>query len=71
VTLGSGPGHDESRERKRKDDFGFEPVEKVYREFCARHNVDLDKVNFSQKKGQHLRRQMLVLLKDYGGLTRL
>jgi hypothetical protein len=38
-------------------------------EFCARHKVDLDKVDFSQKKGQHLRRQLLVLLKDYGGLT--
>jgi putative transposase len=59
----------ESRERKRKDDFGFEPVEKVYQEFCARHKVDLDKVDFSQKKGQQVRRQLLVLLKDYGGLT--
>lgn len=58
----------DSQERKRKDDFGFEPVEKIYQEFCARYKVDLDKVDFNQRRGQQLRRQLLVLLKDYGGL---
>lgn len=58
----------ESQQRKRKDDFGFEPVEKIYQEFCARHKVDLYKVDFSQKKEKQLRRQLLVLLKDCAGL---
>jgi hypothetical protein len=55
-------------ERKRKDDFGFEPVAKIYQEFCSEYKVDLDKVDFTQRDGQELRRQLLLHLKDRGGL---
>lgn len=42
----------ESLERKRKDDFGFKPVAKIFQEFCAMHEVDLDKVDFDTRCGQ-------------------
>jgi hypothetical protein len=58
----------ESRERKRKDDFGFEPVARIYQEFCSEYKIDLDKVDFSSKYGKQLRRELLLHLKDRGGL---
>jgi REP element-mobilizing transposase RayT len=58
----------ESLERKRKDDFGFEPIAKIYQEFCAMHEVDLDKIDFDTRHGQQLRRELLLHLKDRGGL---
>ena len=58
----------ESEERKRKDDFGFEPVAKIYHEFYAKYKVDLEKVDFSSRAGQRLRRELLLHLKDRGGL---
>jgi hypothetical protein len=58
----------ESLERKRKDDFGFEPIAKIYQEFCSMHEVDLDKIDFDTRYGQQLRRELLLHLKDRGGL---
>jgi hypothetical protein len=58
----------ESLERERKDDFGFEPVARIYQEFCAMHEVDLDKIDFDTRTGQQLRRELLLHLKDRGGL---
>lgn len=58
----------ESLERKRKDDFGFEPIAKIYQEFCTMHEVDLDKIDFDTRYGQQLRRELLLHLKDRGGL---
>lgn len=58
----------ESLERKRKDDFGFEPIAKIYQEFCALHEVDLDQVDFDTRHGQKMRRALLLQLKDRGGL---
>jgi REP element-mobilizing transposase RayT len=58
----------ESLERKRKDDFGFEPIAKIYQEFCAMHEVDLDQIDFDTRHGQKVRRVLLLQLKDRGGL---
>ncbi len=58
----------ESGERKRKDDFGFEPIEKIYREFSKMHKIDLERVDFDSKHGQKVRRELLLQLKDRGGL---
>ena len=58
----------ESLERKRKDDFGFEPIARIYQEFCALHEVDADQIDFDTRHGQRLRRKLLLQLKDRGGL---
>lgn len=58
----------ESLERKRKDDFGFEPIAKIYQEFCSMHEVDLDQIDFDTRFGQKMRRALLLQLKDRGGL---
>jgi len=58
----------ESLERKRKDDFGFDPIAKIYQEFCAMHEVDLDQIDFDTRHGQKMRRALLLQLKDRGGL---
>ena len=58
----------ESLERKRKDDFGFEPIARIYQEFCALHEVDADQIDFETRHGQRLRRKLLLQLKDRGGL---
>jgi hypothetical protein len=61
----SGP---ESRERKRKDDFGFEPLAKIYQEFCSEYEIDLNEFDFNSKYGRRLHRELLLYLKDRGGL---
>lgn len=58
----------ESLERKRKDDDGFEPVARIYQEFCERNGIKPDRIDFGSRYGQQLRRQLLVQLKDLGGL---
>jgi len=58
----------ESRERKRKNDFGFEPIEKIYQEFCKMHRIDLERIDFDSRHGQKVRRELLLQLKDRGGL---
>jgi len=37
-------------------------------EFCSIHKVDLDKIDFDSRYGQQLRRELLLHLKDRGGL---
>ena len=59
---------EESLERKRKDDLGFEPLQKIYQEFEQMHEVDLDKIDLDSRQGQKLRRELLLQLKDRGGL---
>ncbi len=59
---------EESMERKRKNDFGFEPIERIYQEFCKMHKVDLERIDFDSRPGQKVRRQLLLQLKDRGGL---
>jgi len=59
---------EESLERKRKDDLGFEPMQKIYQEFEQMHEIDLDKIDLDSRQGQKLRRELLLQLKDRGGL---
>ena len=59
---------EESLERKRKDDLGFEPIQKIYQEFEQMHEIDLDKIDLDSRQGQKLRRELLLQLKDRGGL---
>jgi REP element-mobilizing transposase RayT len=58
----------EGHERKRKDDFGFESVEKICREFYSKYKVDLEKNDSGTRYEQGLRRELLVRLRDRGGL---
>lgn len=58
----------ESLERKRKDDFGFEPVEKIYQEIARMYKVDWERLGFDTREGQKVRRILLRSLKDLGGL---
>lgn len=55
-------------ESKRKDDFHFDSVEKVFREFKNIHQVDADKLDTSTHEGKRLRGSFLVYLKDNAGL---
>jgi REP element-mobilizing transposase RayT len=59
---------EESLERKRKDDLRFEPLQKVYQEFEQMHDIDLDQIDLDSRPGQKLRRELLIQLKDRGGL---
>jgi REP element-mobilizing transposase RayT len=58
----------EGREKKRKDDFGFEPVEKICREFYLKHKIDLENAGTGTRHEQGLRRELLLQLRDRGGL---
>jgi len=55
--------------RKRGDDFDFEPVEKVLREFAESHGVRLEGLDLGAHGGKRLRAELLVHLKDRSGLT--
>lgn len=55
-------------ESKRIDDFHFDPVEKVFREFKNIHQVDADNLDTSTHEGKRLRGSLLVYLKDNAGL---
>ena len=57
-----------STERKRVDDRYFEPVEKMYQEFEKQHNVSIYDIDIRTFRGKKLRSELLVLLKDLGGL---
>jgi hypothetical protein len=59
----------ESAERRRGDDFGFEPIEKIYREFFAKHGIEKDVLEVRTRSGQRLRLELLMNLKERGGLT--
>ncbi|HNX96659.1 MAG TPA: hypothetical protein PKK12_03170, partial [Candidatus Aminicenantes bacterium] len=59
----------ESQERRRKDDFGFAPLDRIYQEFTKTHGIDLAKVDFYSRQGKALRRKLLVTLRDRGGMT--
>jgi hypothetical protein len=59
---------EDSLERKRKNDFGFEPIEMIYQEFCKMYKIDLEGVGYGSKHGQKIRGVLLLQLKDRGGL---
>jgi len=58
----------ESVERKRGDDFGFEPIVKIFQEFSETNGLDKDKINYSTHRGKRYRWEFLVYLKERDGL---
>jgi REP element-mobilizing transposase RayT len=54
--------------RKRQNDFGFEPVEKVVWEFERLHGIKAVELSTSSIAGKRLRGELLVKLKDLAGL---
>lgn len=58
----------ESSERQRVDDRYFEPLEKIYQEFEKIQKISIDDINIRTFHGKRLRGELLVLLKDLGGL---
>jgi REP element-mobilizing transposase RayT len=55
--------------KKRHDDFGFDPIEKVIWEFERKFGIKCDEINLGTHTGKRLRGELLMMLKDYAGLT--
>ena len=54
---------------QRIEDRFFEPVVKIIREFEQKIGNDIEKINVTNHEGKRLRGELLVRLKDWGGLT--
>ena len=54
--------------KKRRDDFGFEPVAKVIQEFERDKGIKIEDINIGTWDGKRLRTELLVLLHDLTGL---
>lgn len=61
--------NDQVEEYKRKDDYYFDPVEKVFYEFKKKHKINAFDIDTKSYKGKRLRGELLVYLKDNAGLT--
>ena len=61
-------GRQESSECRRKDDFYFEPVEKIIFEFEKTNGIKINDIATYTHKGKKLRGKLLVQLKDLAGL---
>ena len=59
----------ESNEGKRINDIYFEPVEKVYMEFEKKHNIKIEEIDTATHLGKQFRGELLLNLRDMGGLT--
>jgi hypothetical protein len=55
--------------KRRRDDYDFDPVDKVIREFERDHRVKIDNLATEHYEGKRHRAQLLVRLKDQAGLT--
>jgi REP element-mobilizing transposase RayT len=55
--------------KRRHDDYDFDPVEKVLREFEGKHGVKVDDLETDRHAGKKLRAELLVRLRDLAGLT--
>ena len=53
----------------RNEDIRFEPVEKIYWEFSRKIGGPVEKMNLKTHEGKRHRANLLVMLKDLGGLT--
>jgi len=60
---------EQSQGMQRMDDRYFEPVEKVIQEFENIKGIKIEVIDLSSLKGKRLRGELLVFLKDRGGLT--
>ena len=56
-------------EMQRIEDRFFEPRAKVIHEFGQKIGKDIEKININTHEGKRLRGELLVRLKDWGGLT--
>lgn len=59
----------DSIKKRRRDDYEFDPVEKVVQEFEREHKVRIDDLATDHYGGKRLRAELLVRLKDLAGLT--
>ncbi len=57
-----------SREKQRSSDKYFEPIEKIYHEFEKKYQISIDKIDTTTYEGKRLRGDLLVLLKELGGM---
>lgn len=55
--------------KRRRDDYDFDPVEKVIREFEGEHKVKIDGLATGHYVGKRLRAELLVRLHDLAGMT--
>ncbi len=53
----------------RLDDYRFSPSQEVIKEFEKERGIKLNKIDLNTHKGNQLRGELLVLLRDKGGLT--
>lgn len=53
----------------RNEDAHFEPVEKIFWEFARKAGRPLDEMDMNTRAGKRRRAELLVMLKDLGGLT--
>lgn len=58
----------ESMERKRVDDCGFEPLARIYQEFEEKYHLKTNDIDFRTYQGKYLRWELLVHLREKGGL---
>jgi hypothetical protein len=59
----------QGKENRRKRDRYFDPVAKVIWEFENITGIKIEDLDVSTKEGTRQRAELLVLLKDYAGLT--
>ena len=55
--------------KRRHNDFDFDPVDKVIWEFEKKHNVKVESLPVEHRAGKRLRAELLVRLRDLGGLN--
>jgi REP element-mobilizing transposase RayT len=55
--------------KRRHDDYDFDPPDKVISEFEMKHGVKVDDLAMEHRSGKRLRAELLVRLRDLGGLT--
>jgi len=55
--------------KRRRDDYDFDPVEKVIWEFEREHGVKIDDLETGHYPGKRMRSELLVRLRDLAGLT--
>jgi len=57
-----------SKKRKRRDDRYFEPLEKIFYEFEKSKKVKIEEIDTNSRSGKRLRSELLVYLKELGGM---
>jgi hypothetical protein len=55
--------------KRRHDDYDFDPIEKVIREFEGKHGIKVDDLETNRHVDKKLRAELMVRLRDLAGLT--